>query len=148
MHGQETRCKNLPSLAPYRRRFEELEQILGSSGIYSDPRKAAELSREHLKIKEALALSDRLEAIEKQIADNRELLADSDLDQEMRELAKEELSGLEEEKLEKHFELLVAMVPPDPSDNRNTVMEIRGGAGGDEASIFASDLYRMYSPVC
>ena len=136
--------QKIPSLAPYRQRFEELENILGSSDVYSDPKKAAEYSREHQKIKEALDLEDRLKEIEQQISDNSEMLAEGELDEEMIQLAKEEIESLEQEKDEKEKKLLVAMVPPDPSDDRNTVMEIRGGAGGDEASIFAGDLYRMY----
>ncbi len=136
--------QKIPSLEPYRNRFAELEQLLGSSEIYSDSRKAAEISREHLKIKEALELGDRLETIENEIRENKELLLDSDLDEEMLELAKEEIASLDEERLIKHKALLIAMVPPDPSDDRNTVMEIRGGAGGDEASLFAGDLFRMY----
>lgn len=136
--------QKIPSLAPYRQRYEELEKMLGSSDVYSDPKKAAEYSREHQKIKEALDLESRLREIERQILENKEMLEDGDLDEEMQSLAKEELESLETEQEEKEKKLLVAMVPPDPSDDRNTVMEIRGGAGGDEASIFAADLYRMY----
>lgn len=134
----------IPSLDPYRNRSAELEEILGNSEVYSDPRNAANLSREHTKIKEALALYDRLMEIETQIADNEEMLSDDSLDDEFRELAKEELEGLIAEDEIKRKALLMAMVPPDPSDDRNTVVEIRGGAGGDEAAIFAADLYRMY----
>jgi len=136
--------QKLPSLEPYRRRLDELEQILGFSDVYSDPKRAAALSREHIKTKEVIALADRLDAIKREISDNRMMLADSGLDEEMKSLAKEEISQLELELEDKHLKLLIAMVPPDPSDDRNTVMEIRGGAGGDEASIFASDLFRMY----
>ena len=136
--------QKIPSLDPYRKRLEELEQLLGSSDVYSDPRNAAKLSREHTKIKETLALYDRLQEIEKELAENEEMLADDTLDEALRELATEELQGLREEQEAKHRDLLLAMVPPDPSDDRNTVIEIRGGAGGDEASIFAADLYRMY----
>lgn len=134
----------IPSLDPFRRRYAELEQLLGSSEVYQDPRKAAECSREHLKIKSILELEDRLNAISEEIRGSRELLDEGDLDDEMRELALEELAQLEREQESKEKALLLAMVPPDPSDDRNTVMEIRGGAGGDEASIFAADLYRMY----
>lgn len=136
--------QKIPSLDPYRKRYAELEQLLGSSDIYKDPRKAAEVSREHIKIKDALELSNRLEQIGKELKENEEMLADSSLDEEFAELAKEEIKGLSEEQEVKHKSLLTAMVPPDPSDDRNTVMEIRGGAGGDEAAIFAADLYRMY----
>jgi peptide chain release factor 1 len=136
--------QKLPSLEPYRKRSAELEELLGSSDVYNDPRKAADLSREHQKIKEALELSDRIETIKSELADNEAIVADSSTDEELREMAQEEISMLNEELEIKTKALLVAMVPPDPSDDRNTVVEIRGGAGGDEASIFASDLYRMY----
>jgi len=134
----------IPSLEPYRKRSAELEELLGSSEVYNDPRKAAEISREHNRVKETLELHDRLETIEKELAENEEMLADDSMDEEMRSLAEEERVGLEAEKEEKTKQLLVLMVPPDPSDDRNTVVEIRGGAGGDEASLFAADLYRMY----
>jgi peptide chain release factor 1 len=136
--------QKLPSIEPYRRRIEELEGIFGLGEVYQDPRKAADLSREHLKVKTIVGLSDRLQEIEKELVENRQMLAAGELDAEMRDLVRVEIESLENERLEKHRQLLVEMVPPDPSDDRNTVMEIRGGAGGDEASIFAADLYRMY----
>jgi peptide chain release factor 1 len=134
----------IPSLDPYRKRLAELEQLLGSSDIYSDSRKAAGLSREHTKLKDALALYDRLQEIEKELKENEEMLTDDTLDEAFREMANEEISKLRDEEMLKKSALFRAMVPPDPSDDRNTVMEIRGGAGGDEASIFAADLFRMY----
>ncbi len=134
----------IPSLEPYRKRNTELEELLGSSEVYSDPRKAAELSREHNQIKEALELNERLEQIKTELTDNREMLQDAELDEELKQMAEEEIDGLETEEVDKTKRLLMLMVPPDPSDDRNTVVEIRGGAGGDEASLFAADLYRMY----
>ncbi len=135
----------IPSIEPYRQRNTELEELLGSSDIYNDPRKAAELSKEHQKIKEAIALYDRLQKIDQDLVGNAEMLKDDSLEEEMRELILVENEELEAEKVNVNKELLIAMVPPDPTDDRNTVVEIRAGAGGDEASLFSNDLFRMYS---
>ena len=83
--------------------------------------------------------------MEQQLLDNEELLKDASTDKELLPLIEEEQQSLKEEKESLVHLVLKAMVPPDPSDSRNSVMEIRGGAGGDEANIFAGDLFRMYS---
>ena len=83
--------------------------------------------------------------MEQQLLDNEELLKDTSTDKELLPLIEEEQQSLKEEKESLVHLVLKAMVPPDPSDSRNSVMEIRGGAGGDEANIFAGDLFRMYS---
>jgi peptide chain release factor 1 len=134
----------IPSLEPYRRRHDELEQLLGSSEVYQNPAKAVVLSREHLKLREALELDARLSKLERELLENSGMASDSSLDSEMRELAKEECQRLEQERERLRMELLLSLVPPDPGDDRNTVVEVRAGTGGDEASLFAANLYRMY----
>jgi peptide chain release factor 1 len=134
----------IPSLAPHRSRLEELEELLASGEIYSNPRKASDLTREHGKLKEALALFDRLQSVNQQKTENAALAADTSVDEELRTLARDELTALDQESATLEKTLLFALVPPDPGDDRNTVVEIRAGTGGDEASIFAADLYRMY----
>lgn len=134
----------IPPLDALRKRSEELEQILGKSDVYSDARRAATLSRELQKARETLRLADELDRVDRELAGNAGIANDSGQDAELRELARMEIATLEERKDEIQRSLLEAMIPPEPGDDRNTVMEIRAGAGGDEASLFAADLYRMY----
>ena len=109
------------------------------------PKKASEVSREHQRLTSLIETFEAFHRIEKQIEDNETLLADSETEQELLELINEEQESLKVEKEQLALLVLKKMVPPDASDSRNSVMEIRGGAGGDEANIFAGDLFRMYS---
>jgi peptide chain release factor 1 len=103
------------------------------------------VSREHQRLSSLIEKFEQYHKVEKQLADNEELLNDASTDKELVPLIEEEQTSLKEEKESLVHLVLKAMVPPDPSDSRNSVMEIRGGAGGDEANIFAGDLFRMYS---
>jgi peptide chain release factor 1 len=135
----------LPELRPFVDRLAALDREMAEPDFYSDARKAAETAREHQKLTHLLALRDRFESRERQIAQNRELLEDASADAELRELAEAEIPELEEQLESLHDEVLESMLPPEPGDSRNTIMEIRAGTGGDEASLFAGDLFRMYS---
>jgi peptide chain release factor 1 len=136
---------DLPDLSPFVERLSELDRIMAEPDFYSDARKAADVGREHQKLTNLIALRDRYAQCEKELADNREMLEDPDSDGELKELAEAEIPDLEEA-LEKVYEqILESMIPPDASDSRNTIMEIRAGTGGDEAALFAGDLFRMYS---
>ncbi len=112
--------------------------------FYGDRRRAASVMREHQKLSTLLDMAEKFRSVEKQIADNRELAKAED-DAELRAMALEEIPSLEEDLTRIYEEILTAMIPPDPSDSRNTIVEIRAGTGGDEASLFAADLFRMYS---
>ncbi len=136
--------EGLPDIFPIRQRFEELDAQMASPDFYSDQRKAAALSREHQKLQDALASYDELERLEREIADHEALLRDEKADAELRELAEMELPELEGRKAELRQAILQGMIPPEETDSRNTIVEIRAGAGGDEASLFAAELYRMY----
>jgi peptide chain release factor 1 len=127
----------------FRKRAGELETELANPAVYSDQRRAGDLARELQRVKKLLADYSAWEAVQKQIVENQELAGSADA--EMAELAKAELGELEGqlEKLER--DLQFGMVPPDPNDSRNTIVEIRAGTGGEEAALFAADLYRMYS---
>jgi peptide chain release factor 1 len=127
----------------FRKRAGELETELANPAVYSDQRRAGDLARELQRVKKLLGDYDAWEAVQKQIAENQELAASADA--EMAELAKAELADLQGklEKLERDIQF--GMVPPDPNDSRNTIVEIRAGTGGEEAALFAADLYRMYS---
>ncbi len=136
--------EGIPDISSFRKRREEIDGLMAAPDFFSDQRKAAELSREHMRLGELLEIADQFETAEKDLAGNRELIADPDSDDEIREMAEAEIAGLEERLETLKQELLIMMLPPDPSDSRNTIVEIRAGAGGDEASLFAGDLYRMY----
>ena len=135
----------LPELSPFVDRLAELDRQMADPDFFQDSRRAAVVAREHQKLSRLVELRDRYIAQEQQLAGSRELAGDPDGDPELRELAGEEIPGLESALEELHSQILEAMLPPEPSDDRNTIMEIRAGTGGDEASLFAGDLYRMYS---
>lgn len=136
--------EGLPDITPFRERRTELDEKMASPDFFSDQRRAAELSREHMRLGELLSIADQLESTEKDIAGNKELINDPAADAELREMAEMEMEELEARLEALKQELLIMMLPPDPSDSRNTIVEVRAGAGGDEASLFAGDLYRMY----
>ncbi len=134
----------LPDLAPFSARLEELDAQMAEPDFFSDARRAATVSREHQKLTHLLELGRRYRESAEALRQNREMVRDAGTEEELRSMAGEEIPELEE-KLEKlHAEILSAMIPPEASDSRNTIMEIRAGTGGDEASLFAGDLYRMY----
>ena len=135
----------LPDLSPFVERLAELDSQMAEPDFYSDARKAADVAREHQKLTHLLALRDRFAQCEKEVVENREMLEDPEADAELKELAEAEIPELEAELEQLYEHVLESMLPPEASDSRNTIMEIRAGTGGDEASLFAGDLFRMYS---
>ena len=123
------------------KKYDELNKELLNPNNFSDIQKTTALSKEIADLKETVDTYNKYKEIETSISDTKELLKDPELS----EMAKLELTSLEEEhtSLEKKLEML--LVPKDPNDGKNIIMEIRGAAGGDEANIFAGDLYRMYT---
>ena len=99
---------------------------------------------EHQRLASIIELYNQAEKASQDLADNRDLLAEADTDEELKEMAQEEIAELEPALETLKEQLLVAMLPQDDSDHRNIIMEIRAGAGGNEASLFAGDLSRMY----
>ncbi|MFZ5807358.1 MAG: peptide chain release factor 1 [Verrucomicrobiota bacterium] len=128
----------------FRKKFAEIEEQLSAPNLYDNPRKAQELTREHSRLKSALADADALAQLEKDLEENRAIVQSGE-DKDLAELATEEIPSLEKRVAELRQRVLAAIVPPDPNDSRNTIIEIRAGTGGDEAAIFAADLFRMYS---
>jgi peptide chain release factor 1 len=135
----------LPDISSFKARQVEIDAAMAEPDFYSDRRRAASLTREHQKNAQLIEMAEKFSALEKQLADNRALAADESLDAELREMAAEEIPALEAQLSAIYEDILSAMIPPDPSDSRNTIVEIRAGTGGDEASLFAADLFRMYS---
>jgi peptide chain release factor 1 len=135
----------LPDIAPFQRRLDELDAQMADPGFYANPRRAAELSREQQKVQQLVADYLEYQRLEREMAEADTLSRDLTADADMRELAGLELPELARRRGELKEAVLLAMIPPEPTDSRNTVMEIRAGTGGDEASLFAAELYRMYS---
>ena len=131
----------LPNIEPFRSRFNELEEKLSLPETFQDNQLATELSREHRRLKNILELFDKNSNLEDQKNQCDSLIEDP----EMGEEAKIELESLKKQITDNREKLLIAMLPPDPEMGKNTIVEIRAGAGGDEASIFAGDLFRMYT---
>jgi peptide chain release factor 1 len=123
------------------KRSEEIDQLLCEPAVLSDPSRLNALNRERGQIQPLVTAFGEYRSIEKQIADDREALDDPELGP----LAKEELPELEArlEALEKR--ILILLLPQDPNDDKNTILEIRAGTGGEEAALFAADLLRMYT---
>jgi peptide chain release factor 1 len=124
-------------------RYAELERLLGSPEVASNPRKLKDLSREHKSLGPTVASARRYRSILARLAEARSVLADPS-DRELQELAASEIETLEAEHETLEAELKLLLLPKDPNDSRNIVVEIRAGTGGDEAALFAADLFRMY----
>jgi len=125
-----------------RDRFAELEEAVGDPDLFSDPKRATEILREHRKLKQTLDLWEKLESSKRQLADNLELSKSEDA--EFAAMAAEEIPVLEASIKELANDIQYALLPADPNEDRDALIEIRAGAGGDEASLFAAELMRMY----
>ncbi|EAD5841665.1 TPA_asm: peptide chain release factor 1 [Listeria innocua] len=125
-------------------RYDELNELLSDPDVVSDPKRLRDLSKEQSGITATVETYREYKNINEQIDETRELLGEK-LDDEMREMAKEEFAELQKEKADLEERLKLLLVPKDPNDDKNVILEIRGAAGGDEAALFAGDLFRMYS---
>jgi peptide chain release factor 1 len=126
-----------------RERFHELERAIADPALFSNRQRAGEMMREHAGIKEVLAKSDELEEARKQRDDTLELALSNDVG--IAAMAEDEIAELEKRVAELERELQIALLPRDEHEDRDAIVEIRAGTGGNEAAIFAADLYRMYN---
>ncbi len=124
------------------RRYEELTSRMGDPAIAGDPKAYAEVAREQSAIEETVQVWRDYKQARADLASARELLADSDPD--MRDMARAEIDALEPRLVELEQQLKFLLLPKDPNDDRDIFLEVRAGTGGDEASLFAADLLRMY----
>jgi len=131
-----------PLIQRKRERFEQLEREIADPRLFDNRKRAGELRREHASTKGVLAKWDELETARKQLDDNRELATSRDV--EIAAMADDEIPDLERRVAKLERELQIALLPPDENENRDAIVEIRAGTGGNEAAIFAADLYRMY----
>ncbi|RST77062.1 peptide chain release factor 1 [Siminovitchia acidinfaciens] len=125
-------------------RYEKLNELLSDPEIVSDSEKLREYSKEQSSISETVEVYREYKEAKSEYDDAKEMLDDK-LDAEMREMVKEEIAELEDRIEELEERLKILLIPKDPNDDKNVIMEIRGAAGGDEAALFAGALYRMYS---
>ena len=130
-------------LAGVEERFVELENAMADPGIVSDREAYEKCTREHAELSRIVQPFRDYKKVLADIEDSNELLKDGD--SEIRELAREELRKLDERKESLEEELKKLLLPKDPNDDKNVILEIRAGTGGEEAGLFAGDLYRMYS---
>ena len=123
-------------------RLPELESYMAQDGFFNDPKAATELTREYNRLKSLLDDWGTLAKAKADLEENRELVKSTD--PEMAEMAEEEIPGLELLITDLESRVQYALLPHDPTEDRDAIVEIRAGTGGDEASLFAGDLYRMY----
>ncbi|MGU3439508.1 peptide chain release factor 1 [Bacillus cereus] len=134
----------LDRLQAVENRYEKLNELLSDPAIISDSNKLREYSKEQSDIQETVEVYREYKDVREQLKDAKAMLEDK-LDAEMREMVKEEVSELESQDKTLSERLKILLVPKDPNDDKNVIVEVRGAAGGDEAALFANDLYRMYS---
>src|SRR6266436_4637200 len=134
-----------PHIENFSRRFAEVEAALSDPKAFDKPQRAQELSREYARLKELVADGQAYLKTVAGLAENRALLQSEPADSELAQMAKEEIARLEAEEKRLAQEIQLGVLPPDPADSRNTIIEIRAGAGGQESALFAADLHRMYT---
>lgn len=122
------------------KRYNEINDELSNPDVFSDIKKMTELSKEKNRLEELVSTYSEYKNVLKGIEEDKDLIHD----EELGEMAREELSSLEEEKKNIEEKLKILLIPHDPNDEKNVVVEIKGAAGGDEANIFAGDLFDMY----
>lgn len=125
--------------------LSDLETRMSLPEVSSDPKKMQECMRKYSHRKQLAECAGRLLALKDSKSESEAILADADSDAELREMAEMELAEIGEKLPQAERDLMIALIPPDPTDSRNVIMEIRAGTGGDEAGIFCGDLYRMYT---
>ncbi|MEL7623194.1 MAG: peptide chain release factor 1 [Clostridiales bacterium] len=125
--------------------FNELTEKISDPNIIADQNSWREYTKKHAGMQETMEAYSEFKQVMQQIKDNRELLEAGGLDQEMEELVKADLGELEDKEEELKTRLQILLLPKDPNDEKNVLLEVRGGTGGEEAALFAGDLMRMYS---
>jgi peptide chain release factor 1 len=133
----------LQALARVEARFAELDRLLSEPDVARDPKRLRDLSRERARLVRTVEVSESYKRLQRTLDDDRAAIASGDA--ELAELARAELPELEARDAALTAELRTLLLPRDPDDDKNVIVEIRGGVGGEEAALFAADLYRLYS---
>lgn len=134
----------LDKLEQIEERYEELTQLMAKPEVAQDHQRVAELAKERSDLEDVVGVYREFKATSEELRDTEELLED-DIGPELRELAELEIADLEEREEQLRQQLRKLLIPKDPRDVKDVIVEIRAGAGGDEAGLFAADLYRMYT---
>jgi len=128
-------------------KFAEIEKQLSDPKLMSNPQEMIKISQKHAAMKNLIQLINEEERLNKEIADNKELLGQEN-DEEFKKMAEDDLKSLEEQLVKVSEEIEEERHPQGPNDHKNAIIEIRAGTGGDEAALFAGDLFRMYLRFC
>lgn len=134
-----------PQIERFARRLAEVEATLSDAKVFANPQRAQELGKEYARLKTLVGHGHAYLKVLADLDANRALLAAEPTNSELAQMAKDELSRLGAEDKRLALEVQRGILPPDPADSRNTIIEIRAGAGGQESALFAADLYRMYT---
>lgn len=137
----------LDRLSDLELKHQEISTLITDPAVIADMQRYVKLNKEYSELSELVNLKKEYQKLLANIAEAREVIS-TEKDPEMLEMAKAELSELEPKVPEMEEAIKLALIPSDPEDSRNAIVEIRGGTGGDEAAIFAGDLYRMYLKYC
>ena len=133
----------LDKLAEVEKRYEELERLMSDPQLLNQQREYSKLAKERAELEEIVLRFREWRKVEQEIQENRQLLEEND--EAIRELAKEEVGVLRQRKEDLENRLKFLILPKDPNDSKNVIIEIRAGTGGDEAALFGGELYRMYT---
>ena len=134
-----------PHIEKFRQRSAEVESLLSDPATFANNQKFQELSREYARLKSLVADGAAYLNVERDLSENRALLGTETENSELAQMAREEITRLEPEEKRLALAVQAGLLPPDPTDSRNTIIEIRAGAGGSESALFAADLYRMFT---
>ena len=131
-------------LESIKKRYEELSAEISKSEVIANQELWRKLMKEHADLEEIVSAYEAYLSMQEELPELREMLKTAD-DAELREMAQEEIASLEEKMQKAEEELKFLLIPKDPNDGKNVILEIRAGTGGDEASLFGADLLRMYT---
>jgi peptide chain release factor 1 len=135
----------LQELEDIKEKYRQLTHSLSDSALISNPQKIKKIAKDRSDLEPLVKKYEVYEKVTKDIKESKEILADPNSEAELKKLAEEELKELQKKQERIKDELKILLLPKDPNDEKNVLLEIRAGAGGDEASLFAQDLFRMYS---
>jgi peptide chain release factor 1 len=134
----------LDRLAEVERRYDELTHLMAQPEVATNPEQLAKYAREQMDLEPLVSTYRQYRTVERQLAEAQALL-DEESDEAMRRLARDEVETLKDRREQLAEAIKRLLLPKDPNDERNVIVEIRAAAGGDEAGLFAADLFRMYS---
>ena len=137
----------LEKLETFYIRFREIGQLITDPEVIQDMKRYVRLTKEYKDLEEITAAGDQYKKALKMLEESKEILATEE-DKELREMAEMEIADLTERLPQMEQDIKMLLIPADPEDSKNAILEIRGGTGGDEACLFAGDLFRMYVKFC